>query len=589
MTILAGAFSRHAGVSLPNGLCDALPRAISRHPCDQVTVFRDERCLLAKVDIGAYGEPAFRKNALGSVVVLAGEPLLSPGYDSASRSRTEDLHRLHDAWDREDWSSLAWAQGVFCAAHYSPTAGCVTLLTDKLGVRPIYFWTDARYMVFASALRILEAVREVPKEMSLIAVTELATLGFPLGDRTPYAGIRVLHAGEVVQIAGANETHTRYWRWDGLGETRLSEPELLSAAAQRFSTAIARRLRRDTATIAFLTGGLDSRSVVACLRERGAVVHTVHFARLRRTQDQMFAELFAERARTIHRDMRLDPVPESQLTALGATAWDVPPESLEQRPERPRLVWSGDGGSVSLGHVYMSRAISEEMRAGRRDAAIATFLREQGTRVIHRLLNPGVAASLRRLPAEGIAAELDSIHCTDPARTFHLFLMLNDQRRHFASHFEDIDLHRLEFHVPFFDGGFLELILAAPVDLCLCHHLYGKWLSHLPAMVTAVPWQTYPGHEPCPLPAPPNLRYQWDQESLRTLTRLRRESYLRKAREILDARDFPSAILRKDRCRLVYWLMRARLRDYGYAIKFADVYYRHWARSGGTFSLLPAQ
>src|SRR2546428_2507390 len=256
MTILAGAFSRHAGVSLPNGLCDALPRAISRHPCDQVTVFRDERCLLAKVDIGAYGEPAFRKNALGSVVVLAGEPLLAPGYDSASRSRTEDLHRLHDAWDREDWSSLAWAQGVFCAAHYSPTAGCVTLLTDKLGVRPIYFWTDARYMVFASALRILEAVREVPKEMSLIAVTELATLGFPLGDRTPYAGIRVLHAGEVVQIAGANETHTRYWRRDGPCDDGPSAPEYPRAGPPALFLALTLPPPRGTPPRPLLTRGL---------------------------------------------------------------------------------------------------------------------------------------------------------------------------------------------------------------------------------------------------------------------------------------------------------------------------------------------
>lgn len=48
--------------------------------------------------------------------------------------------------------------------------------------------------------------------------------------------------------------------------------------------------------------------------------------------------------------------------------------------------------------------------------------------------------------------------------------------------------------------------------------------------------------------------------------------------------DFPSVILRKDRLRLAYWLLRARVRDYGYAVNFADAYYRYWKRSYDRFS-----
>ena len=585
MTILAGAFSRRPGDALPDALTRAITGAISRHPGDAVQVFRDDRCLLAKVDIGAYGEVAFRTSPLGSVAALAGEALLSRRESAARQSRTDDLETLHRTWDREDWAGLAATRGVFCAAHYAPASERLTLVADKLGLRPIYYWADARSVVFASALRILEAVDEVPKRMNLAAVTEIATLGFPLAERTPYADIRVLNAGERVGFTAQSETHARYWSWDSLAESQLSEPDLLEAAAQTFADAIARRLGDDRATVAFLTGGLDSRSIVGCLRARGATVHTFYFARLQGTQDQRFAALFADRVGTRHREMPFDPAVEPRYAHLMAQAWNAPASALDRPPERPKLVWSGDGGSVALGHVYMSRTIVDEMRAGHPDRAIAAFLSQHGGRVIRPLLTEPTARALNGFPADAIARELEDLKTRDPARRFHLFLMLNDQRRHLAGHFEDIDLHRLEFHLPFFDGRFLELVLSAPVDACLRHQLYGKWLAHLPSAVASVPWQAYPGHEPCPLPVPADLGYQWGEETQKTLAARRRRLSIGKARELLEATDFPGAILRKDRLRLAYWLLRTRLRDYGYAVNFADVYYRYWRRSRGAVEL----
>ena len=60
MTILAGMFSRDRDPELSEVQVDAVRRALSRGGDAAITEFRDRRAFLAKVDIGAYGDAAFR-------------------------------------------------------------------------------------------------------------------------------------------------------------------------------------------------------------------------------------------------------------------------------------------------------------------------------------------------------------------------------------------------------------------------------------------------------------------------------------------------------------------------------------------------
>jgi len=148
--------------------------------------------------------------------------------------------------------------------------------------------------------------------------------------------------------------------------------------------------------------------------------------------------------------------------------------------------------------------------------------------------------------------------------------------------FEDIDLYRVEFLTPFFDSDFVASVVECPLDLCLGHKFYTKWISCFPALYTSVPWQTYPGHEPCPLPVPAGLPNQWDARQGR---RQDETALLRVARAMLDAPDFPTPILRKGALRLATWIHRTGARDYGYVINAAETYHRYWKVCGGRYVL----
>jgi asparagine synthase (glutamine-hydrolysing) len=582
MTLIAGIFSRHAR-PLVGAECASLRQAISRNPADRVEIFSDRRSYFAKVDIGAFHEPGSFTDADGALSLLAGEPLLGNRDCTTNSNRLADLTTIHEQVLKHNWSSLRDADGTFCLVHYHPQTGMLALVADKLGIRPLYFYLGEDMIVFASALRILEELSFVPKKMDLRGVTEVVGLGAPLSDRTPYSGIFLLKPAEIVQIT--NEvTRSCYWRWDEIKTAADSESIRLTAVRDRFQSAITRRQKDDRATTAYLSGGLDSRSIVASLYQDDVRVRTVNFARPG-TQDYYFGNNFAEKIGSIHQSIpkeKGDSVPDySWLMARAQAGFDRSQGPLE----RPRLVWSGEGGSMLLGHIHLSESLIELMRANKIDRAIEEFLEQEQIDIPIKLFRPRIRERVRDVIREGIREELDQLHAADAGRNLYLFLVHNDQRRKLMAHFENLDLHRLEFHLPFFDAAFLESVVATPLDWCLRHKFYNKWLSLFPAAVTGVPWQVYPGHEPCPLPIEKELGYQWDEEFQATERVAQKRALLMRASKLLSASDFPHEILSRRNLRLAAWTHRAGWRDYEYVIGAAQTYYEYWKNCNATPTL----
>jgi asparagine synthase (glutamine-hydrolysing) len=581
MTLIAGIFNR-TGQPLADADRVSLQQAISRNPIDKVEVFSDQRSCFAKVDIGAYRESGFCRDADGALSLLAGEALL--GNNGAVSNRLHDLSVIHEQALKTNWNRLRETRGTFCMAHYQPETAALYLVADKLGVRPLYFWLNDAMVVFASALRILEELPFVPKRMDLRAVTEIVALGAPLADRTPYADIFLLKPAEIVQISKEGVARSSYWRWDEIKTERDSEPIRLATVNDRFQSAIKVRNGSDKATAAYLSGGLDSRCIVAALCHRKVSVRTVNFARPA-TQDYYFGNEFAEKIKSIHQSIpkeKGDSVPDYSLLMSRALAQFDQPDGLI---DRPRLVWSGEGGSVLLGHVHLSEGVIELMRANKIDHAIDEFVQMEQIDVPVKLLRPEILAGVRDIIKQGIREELDRLHAEDAGRNFYLFLMQNDQRRKLMTHFENIDLHRLEFQLPFFDGAFLASVIATPLDSCLKHRFYNKWLSLLPGAVTLVPWQSYPGHQPCPLPVPAELSYQWNEDHQAREHAVTRKRLVERASRLLRGVDFPSQILDKRKLRVAAWIHSTGWRDYQYAIEAAETYSRYAAVCGGEFSL----
>jgi hypothetical protein len=103
-----------------------------------------------------------------------------------------------------------------------------------------------------------------------------------------------------------------------------------------------------------------------------------------------------------------------------------------------------------------------------------------------------------------------------------------------------------------------------------------------------VPWQSYPGHEPCPLPVPQELGYQWSAAASSSSgpgQAARKRRLLKQAGELLSADDFPGKIFDKGKLRLATLLHRAGVRDLGHVIESARLFHKYWALCGGRLRL----
>jgi hypothetical protein len=339
-------------------------------------------------------------------------------------------------------------------------------------------------------------------------------------------------------------------------------------------------LRGDRTTISFLSGGLDSRAIVAMLRNEGRRVCAVNFAPPE-SQDRLFA---ADAARALGADYHQIDVP---LSAAGdfyrseqLKEWIRSPAMVAAAPERPQCVWSGDGGSVGMGNVYMDDEAVGALERGDLAGGVRAFLR------FNRL--PGAANSAlarefrersRNWHVEGVTEEIAALERKLDGRSLHLFLLLNDQRRHMARHFEAIDVNRLELLMPFFDGDFLEAIVRSPATPFMRHVLYHRWLESLSPAAVSVPWQTYPGHEPCPLPFDEGLRYQWGDYFGKTEDRRLSRNQARAALGRFFDPCFPRQLVARIHLASAIVLGLLGSGDLGHVVRVGDTFVRIWQQS----------
>jgi len=579
VTLFAGIVARD-GAPLDDQIRRRLHASLSRHPFDKPVVFEGPHWSCAAVDIGAFPHPGHLFDG-GTLSLLAGEPLLRR---DAVRPRTDDLREMHEHGLGDTASiPVSNATGQFCLAIVRPAARHVRLVADKLAIRPIYYATSSRFALFSTTLRVFDALDVFEKTCDLRGVTEISAFGYPLADRTHYGGLRRIRAAEIVDISPVDEHSSEYWRWDDISQTGSPTIEAARRSHQAFVKAVRRRLGDRRSTVAYLSGGLDSRAVVGALVSEGASVDTFNFAR-DGTQDKILGEAMAARLGTRHHQV---PKPAGARTPDYAQLLKdaLDDTGLTRGVAGSAVVWSGEGGSVALGHVHMHRPVVARLRAGDEAGAIHEFFEREHLQMPLKIFRRSMLPAIRSVDTDGIREELARLPNAEPGSRFHLFLLLNDQRRKLTRHFENLDLNRLEFQLPFFDSDFLETVVSVPLDERLEHRFYSRWFEQFDPVLRSVAWQVYPGHDPCPVAPPAGLSYQWDQRVDRDERAANTRALLTRTRRLIMSADFPAPILSRSRVAAAAALHSTGIKNYDYALEVAAIYHQYWRDCKGRWVL----
>ena len=272
------------------------------------------------------GQVAITFNGLLYNFVELREELEREGMSFRTRCDTEVLLAAYLAWGREFVPRL---NGMFAFAIYDARSESVLVARDRFGEKPLY---SARLpeggWAFASEIKALLAHPRIDTAVDQVALTAFIESGhMPLDRRVLFAGVEEFPAAHAMSIDcrnGAVRTW-RYWTPDyGEVDTGLGVREASDELARHLDRSVAMRLRADVPIGAFLSGGLDSSTIVGALWEQldDPAALTVYSARF--DDDPSISEgpfmdaVLRERSFPLH---PVSPEPELLADSLDRLLW----------------------------------------------------------------------------------------------------------------------------------------------------------------------------------------------------------------------------------------------------------------------------
>jgi asparagine synthase (glutamine-hydrolysing) len=272
-----------------------------------------------------------------------------------------DTEVILAGWRQWGTACLPHFHGMFAFALYDAAADSLFLARDRLGVKPLHFalLSDGAF-VFASELKGLLAHPLLRREPDARALDDYMAFGYVPDSSSIVAGVKKLPAGHYLLLRRGKPVPApiRWWDVDFSSRSNASAPELSAELIERLREAVRSRMVADVPLGAFLSGGVDSSTVVAFMAETSrSAVQTCSIGFDQQDLDETaYAQLIADRFATRHRtrtvasddfgliDTLADAFDEPFADASALATYRV----CELASETVKVALSGDGADEAF-------------------------------------------------------------------------------------------------------------------------------------------------------------------------------------------------------------------------------------------------
>ena len=403
------------------------------------------------------------------------------GQAFRTRCDTEVILHGYARWGR---GVLRRLNGQFAFAIWDATERTLFVARDRFGEKPLYYArTPAGDLLIASEIKSILAAGMVRPRLDLASVDAYLGLFYVPPERSIYENILPLPpAHAAVYNADGSVEQWRYWE-PRYSCNDLEEEEAVPEVRRLLEAAVGRQTVADVPVGAFLSGGLDSSTIVALMsRGAGAPVKSfaVGFADL--IDELPFARDVATRYGTAHHELQMN-IDVADMLGRMTEVYDEPfgdssniPTFLvsEYARRAVKVVLSGDGGDEIFGGYAWYRGLLEGAAGAtaydlhQRHLASSTHLLHDRTALWGRRLAPDSPLALRgshRPP--GGAPGMDAATAFDVSCYLPGDILTKVDRAAMA--------HGLETRCPFLDVDLAEFVLGLPWQL----RFAGGSLKHL--------------------------------------------------------------------------------------------------------------
>ncbi|MBN1966059.1 MAG: asparagine synthase (glutamine-hydrolyzing) [Anaerolineae bacterium] len=236
---------------------------------------------LSIIDVAGGDQPIFNEDDSLAIVfngeiysyVELREHLIAQGHTFSTQTDTETVIHLYEQHGLDLFDHL---RGMYAFALWDARLGRLLLAVDHIGIKPLYLAEHDGRLLFASEVKALLADTALDAAPNLDALDTFLSFGYLLGEQTLFQGVRRLMPGHYLLVdtrGGTVETHP-FWQWSGAGddpqapvERPIDADAAIAEARDLLRDSVRVHLRSDVPLGLFLSGGIDSASVLALMTE----------------------------------------------------------------------------------------------------------------------------------------------------------------------------------------------------------------------------------------------------------------------------------------------------------------------------------
>ena len=271
---------------------------------------------LSIIDLAGGHQPIVSEKT-GNVIVYNGEMynhaeqrqrLEGLGHNFSTRSDTEVILRL---WDEHGEEGVEYVNGMFAIVLFNPKDRSLTLVRDRLGIKPVYYYQDDKKVIFASEIKAILAHPEVRTRIDRQGLAGYLRYGFTPPDRTLFAGIRKLPSAHSMRINVDGVNTREYWRLSYQDKLPANSAQVREELYELLVSAVKYQMVSDVPLGAFLSGGFDSSGIVHMMSDlaSGPVnTYSIGFGAGFENYNELGpAQSFAKVYETNHHEIQVDP------------------------------------------------------------------------------------------------------------------------------------------------------------------------------------------------------------------------------------------------------------------------------------------
>lgn len=343
---------------------------------------------LAIMDVRASAEPFTSED--GSILCVVNgqiynsaelrQELESQGHVFRTRVDTEVVVHL---WEEHGVELIHRLNGMFAFAVWDSRRGRLMLGRDRAGEKPLFYRRDGEELLFASELRALLTHPRLVARLDPTALVRYLVHGYIPAPLSPVAGVHKLPAGHfLLAEKGTKRSEVevvRYWDLaDWFAEPGATDPrssrELIQGLDKKLAVAVRRRSRSDVPFGVFLSGGIDSSTVLSYVCDAhgsGVPAFTIGHTDSSFDESDMAAETARHFGADLHRLVLDERDLEEGLHRIGegmdeplGDASTIPTHLLARLArEHVKVVLSGEGADELFGGypTYLGHRLADPL------------------------------------------------------------------------------------------------------------------------------------------------------------------------------------------------------------------------------------